>query len=216
MATVALTTLLPEVLPYVTDCPQLLATNAIRNAAIEFCERTRLWTYTPAAISLVASTSAYTPTLPSETVLVEILQAHYDERQLPAKSPDELTRLYRGENWVTKEAEPLYHFREAPSQIRLVPIPNTSEADALELRVALAPSRAGTLIDSEIAERFTEVIAIGARARLHGLAGQPFFNPAEAAREERKFKSLITDARIKANRGYARAPQGVSFNGGFL
>ena len=43
MATTAFTAWLPEVLPNVPTCPDVLAVNAIRNACIEFCSETNWW-----------------------------------------------------------------------------------------------------------------------------------------------------------------------------
>lgn len=41
--TINLTALLPQVMPQVTGCPIPVAAHALRQAAIEFCERTRAW-----------------------------------------------------------------------------------------------------------------------------------------------------------------------------
>lgn len=216
MATVNLSVMLPEVQPYVHDCPRLLAENAIRNAAIEFCHKTQLWRYDVPAADIIAGTAVYTPTVPANTVLVEILWVWRQDTMLPAKSDDELMRLFRMFDWRTEPGTPIYHNRQSASTIQLVPAPNTTITGGLTMRVALAPARAATTVDADIVERFTEVIAKGAIARLLKLAGQPFFDPAGAATAERLFQIGINEARIKANRSYSRAAGAVGYNGGFL
>src|SRR5579859_6202936 len=42
-ASVPFTAFLPEVVPFVQDVPEFIAVNAVRNACIEFCEKTRYW-----------------------------------------------------------------------------------------------------------------------------------------------------------------------------
>ena len=57
---------LPEVLVDVPGCPDIVAVNAVRNAAIDFCEKSQVWQYDfTAKVSLVAAQAVYALTPPT-------------------------------------------------------------------------------------------------------------------------------------------------------
>lgn len=211
MSTTAFSEFLPEVMLYVPDCPQIVIINAIRNAAIEFCERSHIWQEDLSGIDVVADQGTYTVTLPVGSTLVGISTVWFDGRLLIPCGADQLTRLYRLTDWRDLKGAPAYYTRLLSSEIRLVPAPPNSEVGVLGIRAVLAPTRAAAGIETEIYDDYLEAIAAGARARLHGMVGQPFYDPNLAMMCRRDFLNGVGEAKIKANRGLTRAAGVVEF-----
>jgi hypothetical protein len=203
---------LPEVLPYVHDCPAFVAVNAIRNAAIEFCEKTHYWQVDASSMVVTGTTSSFVVLLPPDTNIVDVKEAFYSGRRLIPKGPDELSVMYRGMDWREAEGDPFYFTLVMPGDLRLVPSPSTESGENLSMRVAVAPTRAATEIDSDVYENCLEIIAKGARSRLNGLRGQPFYDPEMSALLRKDFMVGIGETKIKVNKGLSRASVAVAFN----
>jgi hypothetical protein len=76
MATAAFTTLLPKVLPNVPGCPQPLALQHIRDAAIRVCERTLAWRYVQPSFALSPGVHEYPYNKPQGSVVHVVFAAH--------------------------------------------------------------------------------------------------------------------------------------------
>lgn len=211
MATTLFTAFLPEVAPFVADCPQVILVNAIRNAAIEFCERTLIWQTNIGAMDLAAGTGEYTIAVPADTQLVGILNAWYNNTLLIPKDQDGLARIFRLEDWRSATGGPRYFIRTSSSVMQVVPTPTVSETDVVGIRAALAPTRTATGVDSEIYEDYLIAIATGAKAYLYGMHGQTFYDPTLAMQLRQEFMVAIGAARIKVNKGQTRAAPRIEF-----
>jgi len=83
----ALTALRSKVQPHVGGCPLPMIDDAILQAVVEFCNRSRAYRFTPAQITVVASTADYTVSdLPANTAIAWLLSAEFDE--VPISTPD--------------------------------------------------------------------------------------------------------------------------------
>lgn len=203
---------LPFVTQYAQDVSEFVAVDAIRNACIEFCERTQILEYDIPDIDIVALQSNYVIPTPADTKVVNILQAYYNtDILLIPKSPDELASIYRMSNWQTLQGTPQFITRLVKPEVTIVPVPYTNTNDSLRLRVALAPTRDSQEIDSEIYEQWAEIIARGARARIYNHPKQPYFDRAAAAEEARMFRVGINEARIQVAKGLSRDSTQVEF-----
>ena len=211
MATTLFSAFLPEVLPFVHDCPQIAATNAIRNAAIEFCDRTGYWQADLTPMDAVASTGSYTVVTPTSTRIVDEIGVWFNTILLAPKSSEELNKLYRGIDWRSLVGQPSFFMSDHSGTVRLVPAPAVDKPGAITIRASLAPTRAATGIDTIIYEKQVEVIARGARARLLSMSGQPAFDPIQATAQRTAFLSGCNDARIRANKASTRASVAVEF-----
>lgn len=204
---------LPDLMPYVQDCPDLLGAAAVRNAAIEFCRRTQVWTYDPALITLTPGTATYTPVLPADTQLAAVLQAYVGEFFLPPKSTDELARIFRFSNWTTMEGYPRYITMPDPTTVRVVPMldPSSNAPDPLKLRVALMPTKTAATCADFLYGRYSEDLVYGALARIYGAATQPFSNPNMALLFQRRFNHSIYKASSDAQHAFGRNAGKVEF-----
>ena len=197
------TEFLSEVQPFATDCPQNVAINAIRNAAIEFCERSLYYTYEIPAINVVAGTARYTLTLPTETTLAHVTDAWVDNRFLNHVGEDDLRQLY-GNDWRTQSGGPAYITQLDLATVALVPNPNVSVTSGLKIIAALKPTRTSLNIDTGIRERWLEVIAAGALARIHSIPNLSFSDAPTAMLNRAMFNAGIARADIERRRGLVR------------
>lgn len=174
MATVALTEFLPHVLPQVPGCADILAVHAIREAAIEFCERSLAAREEQAAQTLTAADLPLDVAVPTGARLVKVLAVTLDGSELDVAA-------WRQPN---------------PTQLTLISPPSASFT--LALTVAYAPLRNASSVDDWLYQHYADGIAAGALARLMSMAAMPFANPELAMFKRAAFLSAIDGARIEA------------------
>ena len=202
---------LPRVLQYVPDASEMVAIDAIRQACIEFCEKTYFWQYQTPNIDVIDGQANYVIATPSDTKFVGPVQTYFNTNLLVPKSPDELADIYRMGNWQILEGSPQYVTRIIKPELVLVPIPYVSQPAVLYVRGALAPTQDSTEIDSEIYEQWAESIAWGARARLLAQPRQDYTDKAGAIEAMKMFRYEINRARIQVNKGLTRSSVRIEF-----
>ena len=211
MSQVSFEVFLPEVMQYCPDVPELLATNAIKQSCIEFCEKTRYWQVDLDPVTALAGIANYEMDVPAGTKFVDIVEAWYNDTLLIPKSVEEMTRIYRQTDWRTVEGSPQYLTRIIPTEVILVPKPTAQSVYAISVRAAIAPTRASTTVDQDLYESFLEYISYGARARLYGTPKQPYFDKQSAMLYEKKFRDAIGEVRTRVNKGLSRSAMSVEF-----
>jgi hypothetical protein len=202
---------LVEVTPFVRDVPEVVAVQAVRNACIEFCTRTRYLQTDLDPITAIAHQAEYDMDADTGYIVVDIMQAWFGDQLLIPKAVEELTRIYRTTDWQTLDGNPYYYYRNVSQQMRLVPRPKLTEANKIRIRAAIAPSRSSTTVDSDIYEQFLEYIALGARARLYDTANQPYYDPKAAQVYLKRFRDAISEVRTRINKGMTRAAPQIEF-----
>lgn len=211
MSDVSYDLFLPDVVQFVQDVPEIVAIQAIRNAAIQFCEKTRVLQTELTAMDTEENVSVYPFEPDIGYKVVDIMEAWYGDQLLIPKAVEELTRIYRTSNWNDLDGNPYYYFRSRTQEITIVPKPSVSESAKLKLRVALVPSRASSVIDEEIYERYYEYIALGARARLYGTAGQPYYSAKDAQIYLKRFSDGMNEIRTRVAKGLTRASVQIEY-----
>lgn len=203
--TVPYSQFLPLVLQYVPDASDFMAEDAIKQACIEFCEKTYIWQYTVPAMDIVANQANYRLNTPVGTKAVGAIQVYYDTSLMIPKGPDELADIYRMGDWQQVTGHPQYVTRVIKPEFLLVPIPTDNSPGSLHIKTALAPTRDSEEIDSEIYEQWAEAIAWGARARLLAQPRQDYSDKAGSLEALRMFRHEISRARIQMTKGQTRA-----------
>lgn len=197
--------LLPEVLPYVPDCPELVAVNAVRNACIEFAEQTDFVRYVMDPITTRPFVGTYDLDLPSGTVLGRIIQAFHDDFPLKPITEDLAESISPGGDWRQNTGNPRYILQmDDPAQVIITPMPQERHVGGLKLIVSLKPSRDSTTCDDQLRERFAEDIAAGAIARLYSIKGQPYYDPQAAVIYRAKFVAAMGKAKRERSRALGR------------
>lgn len=197
-----------EVLPHLPGCPEPLALNAIRNAVIEFMERSWVFSDFLDAVSVNATIADIEFETPDDLLVSKLLTAWYDDAKLVIKTPDEMEEIF-GQNWSTKTGTPTHATQLNERELRLVPIPAADLQNALLMRVTFKPTRDSTAVDERIFEEYLEPIACGALAKLFILPQKPWTNPEASKWHSDKFNEGIDKARQKALKGFGRARRRV-------
>lgn len=210
MSDVSLDNFLPDVLPWVRDCPEVMARIAILNACIEFCNQSHWWVDSQQVQSLIAGQNTYSLDAPTDAEIVTPADVRAGGRLLEGKSPDELDLMF-GNDWRTQLGAPRYYTRMQPAEIILVPGPADTQASGLKMTLVLAPAKDAQFVDEELWRNWSEDIGYGARARLHELPNQPFSDAAAAGMYWSRFRAGINTARAERYRGMTRGPVSVRF-----
>lgn len=205
MSTVNLTRMYDDVLPDLPGCPPLIALNAIRNAAIEFCEITRIYRVDLTPIIILANTPTYAYAgMPSGTVVHEPLHSVFGTSRILPKAPDDLQEQF-GDDWRTKTGTPLFIVGEDERTVRVVPYPTADLSDTLKLWVAIKPSDAATTIEQRLFEEYRTVIADGAKALLMASPKKTYTDKEMAAFYAGKFNVSCSSIQRRAGRGFLRS-----------
>jgi hypothetical protein len=189
---------LPQVMPYVPGCPEIVAVSAIRSATIEFCRKSLWLLYEHDPFVTEANQGSYGLDLPEDTDLVMVFQATYNG--LPLAFVGEVNMAYLNDN----AGLPKCVTQIDPTSVQLVPIPQ-ADGDTVKLLVAITPTESSVTCDDALLGRWAERIGYGARARLHAIPGQTFSSPETALQYRAMFVTAIGEARIERARGMTRA-----------
>lgn len=207
-------TYLPEVLPYAPNCSELVAINAIRNSVIEFCTESWYWQHDCYPQPGVVDVAEYSPDVPDHTKLVGIIDVWYGGKPLYPQTKASIRRTYAASDYRLAVGSPRYWYSQEPDNIILVPMPDTNSAgDEITIQCAIAPLRSSTGAATSIYERYAEVVAMGALARLKATPDQPYSDAAGALTMGRLFKSKLIELRAFVERNKTRGPIRVRFNG---
>lgn len=180
----------PWVLPHVRGCPQPLIDQALRDAARDFCSRSRAWEERAATVEADGTTSLLSFVFPTGAELVRV------ERVTIA-----------GEDWeiLNSESLPADWLESAPeedlddtlvvvsaTQYQLVPTP--SSGDDIILYQSLQPTITATGVGDVIFARWGEKVAAGARKRLKAMSGREWFDATGAQVAHDEFEAAVHSA----------------------
>lgn len=173
---------------------------ALREAAVEFCERTRLWRFEDEyAISAEKCDAIFAP---DGAVIHEIESVTFDGQPLTPVSIAWLDENYRG--WRTQDytGVPRYFSQVEPDQLCLVP----QAVGTVGLSLWLKPSNDADQLPDWMFNQFRETLAQGAIARILMIPNQSFTNYELGAAFGASFSAKLDDASTKGFTGQQRAP----------
>lgn len=216
MASVLYTTLLPEVAPHANGAPEPIVINAIRNACIEFCERSWCWQIDtpPMAVANKVQDYGLVASLPSQSAIASIMYGYFNGKPIDPITKEEVNLKFP--NWKTQLGQkPMrYLAGDVMTKVSLIPIPNTNlptggttsvVPDGLFFTLALKPTRASTGLPDFIVERYLEDIANGAIFRMAAIPGRGWSNANMALARKKLFDDGIANARQDSSKSYTRA-----------
>lgn len=195
----------PEIMPFFPAIPELVITNAVRNACIEFCDRTDWLVYTPVAYDVIAYQSEYDLTLdvPTDTTVARVQSAWCNTLQLVPKTEDELRQIYNLD-WRAQVGRPAFFTQYEPTTMIVVPMPTLAVSQGISVSLIVRPTRDSTTVDSSLYERWLDVIAAGAKSRLYEIPGIASENPQLAAQAKALFSMGCDKAITERTRGLTR------------
>lgn len=185
--------ILPDVLPEVPNCPDLIATDHIKRATIRLCERAPVWRYNSDPFDAIANQPEYDLDLPDGAYLYHYETVKYNDVALTPHTRNSLDLNYPG--WENSTGTPDKYYVSDVGQITLVPYPSANASGALVVRGILSPDRLlGTGIEDDVFQRYYDLIAMGAKGTLMAMVGAPWSNPQLAAVYITNFKIGVENA----------------------
>lgn len=156
--------------PYAPGCAAPTAYFGIRQAAIEFCARTRLWRH-KASVAITANTAAVIP-VPTDAVLHRFERVLFDGQPLDPKTPAWLDENAHGWRDGELEGQPAYVTQLEPGTMLLVP----GADGTASVSISLKPSQSAMELPDFMVNEYRSVICTGALAHILAIPGQPFTN----------------------------------------
>ena len=203
---------LPYVLTDVPGCAEIVAIQAIRNTAIDFCEKSLVVEADLDPVSLVAGAADYDLEPPTATLVTKVIRLFYKNRELKPVARDDIasaTFYNPAAPNAEQQSEPICWSQKDTTSFSVWPIPKSSEAGAITIRAALKPSRSSTACPDVLFEDYAEYIAAGAKARLMITPNKSYTNPNLVVTNNQLYIQGIGLARIRAAKGHTRANQRV-------
>lgn len=190
--------MLPYVLTSLDGCPESVIVRNLRLAAIEFFERTGVWTETLRPLVTTAGITVHPLPLTVDADVARLVEVALDDEPV-----DELVDI----------AEAARRVREAPvggsfawligrRDIGVWPLPAAEQA--LSVDAVLKPSLDAYDVPDEYAAHHVEAIAQGALARLLRMPRTPWRSLEDAAVARAEFDKAITDAAGMAGVGHVQ------------
>lgn len=189
--------------PYADGVAGPAMDNALRQAAIRFCQETCAWQQISCPTPVTAGISTYDIDIPTDAEIVKLMHMTYDKRQIDPKAIDDLDAQYA--DWTTVTGVPACYTQLTPEQYLLVPIPSETVAQALSYRAAYKPSQGAMALPDILYRQYANTIARGALALLLMESNRGYFSAQEALRYQALFDADIDDAKIAVARSFTRA-----------
>jgi len=172
----------------------MILENAVRDACIEFCKRTRLLVER-VDVTVVAGESVVALT-PTTDLHWEVLEVRRDNTWLtPLNRHDVLIGVYG-----TQTGAPQYYYLEGDRSLVLAPVPDANET--LTSLVSLRPTDTATTVADVLYSDYREPIAAGARAWVRRNYGD-WVNTQFEAEDRQIFEYAIHNQNIRRARGGA-------------
>jgi len=202
MADISFDTLAEELRLDIPGMVDALAVREVRNAAIDFCNRTRCWKFEQDTITTSTETE-YDMEPPSGSVVSEVIRVKYAANVLEGKPYEVLL------DYATNST--MYYGVLNPRVLKLAGTPVADKT--LDVMVALKPSISSRRIEDYIYEEYSEVFRHGALARLFAMAGKPWTNTTLSGYHSSEYESAVTTATTKCETGGVRTAHTVKYGG---
>lgn len=203
---VELKSFLPRLLPNVIGCPEPLALQALLDSSIEFCHRSQVLTTMLDAVSVVANVDKYELDTPDQTAIDQVLKVWYDGNLMSPAPFETATALFN------PDGAPRYFYGQDIDEVftlSLLPTPDKTVRNGLQVRVSLRPTRAATKVHDILYERHIDGIVAGALGILMSTPDQSFTDLAMAGAQTVKARALANNARFEAMHGRVQSSLGV-------
>jgi hypothetical protein len=197
------TTLYDEVLPEFPALVQAMALNAIKQAAIEFCDRAWVWVVDQGPIAVAPQANTYDWEPPTGTEAARPIRVWLNKMPLTPKTAGELSELYG--DYMQALGNPSFFVQDRPDQLIIVPAPTMIPAVGITAKLAVRPTQAATGLETWIMNKYRDAIAHGAKARLFRIPKKPWTDAAAAQGYHSMFEAAVAKAQLDAVRGFAGA-----------
>ena len=192
---------LPKVRARATGVAEPVALDAIRDAAAEFCRRTRLWRFSD-QFDVTASKACIA--VPFGATLLDIERVNFNGCRLDPQSTQWLDDHIEQWRDAPVSGMPKWFTQTSMNSILIVP----AQAGTVKLWVTLSVGQDAEQVPDFMADQYREAIANGALWRLLMLPGKTFTNPNLAATAKAQFDEVIDSLKSMNASGQQRAVTG--------
>ncbi len=198
--------LLPRVLEKAAACPEPTALRHLRDAAIEFCRRTRVWRDTETFT--LGTDECEAVAVDQDATIYEISDARFSsdncsEVTLKPRTIDWLDQERPG--WRTQQGVPEFRTQSAPDTVRVVPQPQDT-GGTLTLELILIPSALAEQLPDVLVDVYAKEIADGALGSVLLLPAE-FGNAELGAMHKQLFADALGRFGDRVPRGQQRSPR---------
>lgn len=177
-----------DVMPEVPGALTPVVAHAIKRAAQEFFQRSKVWK-TDVTITAQAGVPNYVldagdQLSPGEVISAQSLKIHLTDEDMEAAY---------GNDWRQATGPAIALFQTMPGSVRLYPAPDEN-GQAVVLSVSVYPSDEATGIPDDLAVRYRKGIASGALASLMLSSKKPYSDPNLGIDHRAKFEAAIGQA----------------------
>jgi len=204
MATVALTTFLPEITPHVPGCPEPVILNALVTAATEFCTRTLAWQERIASVQVTSGSFPYDIDVDTHAALARVMSVTVGTLKL---TPTSYAALDQTTNWDTQTGTPVSFLIQSDGDLLVYPLP--SESMALTMTISNTVARSATVLEKFLHTRWRDVLVAGALRIIHAMPDKSWSKPDMVALHTQKFEQGVTAASVDRNRSQMVSTQAV-------
>ena len=177
--------------------PEPIAVAAIRQAAIEFCTRTKVWRGT----DRFYATNIDAIALPTDASLVEVSSARFEGVTIEPISVDELNQLFPTTDWMSSTADaPRYFTQIDMDTIKVVPM----REGYVDLTLILKPSYSAKQLP-DLLSQYRQVIADGALSEIFSIPNQTYTNSDLVMYHASRFNDQLDRLSLLAAKGQTRA-----------
>jgi len=199
----------PEIEPDISNVPFTGLREAVRSAAIKFCEKTHLWKVDLARITTNINDRDYSLTvdasLQAEIIVIDDVQYKSD-----GEDDDQFRTVYpvsevqqnrnSGGGWKYSDIESPYNFYVDPvdkTTLYFVGNPTESSTEGLLVTVILKPLKTATSLPDFLYNEYREEIGHGALANLYMKKNMPWFDPNMAAYHNVPFMAACNNGKSR-------------------
>lgn len=199
---------LRDVTPAALRCPAMMAMDAIRDAAAEFCERTLVWRVLFDGLAADAAGDLNVSPPPNGEV-ERVLEVWADGERLEPALESSLDRARPG--WRDATGRPGAFIVYPDHAIRLYPAPGDQASTSIRVQSALKPADAAEVVPDLLFKQWRQPITAGARARILDQPGMPWFNAGLAAVYRQQFRDGVSRAKAAMLKGNTTISRRVRF-----
>ncbi|MCG7931970.1 MAG: hypothetical protein N0E44_18210 [Candidatus Thiodiazotropha lotti] len=185
------------------SCPTAIVDEAIRQAAIEFCDFTYTWRLELDAKRVRAGVSDYDIDAPKCGRLAHMLYVSHNGIEVAKATERTLDDTVEG--WRTAEAQvAANYFMPDKQTIRLALTPTLTASKTLKMVAAFKPTVDASVLANNLYDDHLEAITHGALARLYEMDGQPWANPQGAINKRALFETAKKKEKAERLNDYTR------------
>lgn len=188
---------------HLNEVPMPTMIDAVREAAIEFCQRTKIWSEFVGGVNYVASLiNIQVPIISSGSYPYMVESVWVDGAKVQPADKAVLDLLFP-EGWLDARGPATRFICPRPDVLRLVPAPQ-SDFSGIKLEVIYQPTRNSIEVPMFLYELYARTIGFKAIAILNGHEKSSYANPDRIAEFEGRFNEGVSWASHKQGTGFNR------------